>query len=140
MTNSNTACILIVIGYTSATQPQDKAMATFFVTSGSVLLGTGAVGPTDTYRGGVLVDDAGQLNRASTTGGAEISNGLLRNTSGQTIYHDATAGLPADTQWCNGLPLRADGSLCVSTNSVSTYSNGIPFVANGAVAVGVIPS
>lgn len=115
-------------------------MATFFVTADSVLLGTAAVGPTDTYRGGVLVDDAASLNRASTTGGDEISNGLLRNASGQTIYYDATAGLPADIQWCNGLPVRADGSLCVSTNAATVYSNGIPFAANGAVAVGIIPS
>jgi hypothetical protein len=29
--------------------------------------------------------------------------------------------------------------LCISTNAASTYSNGIPFASNGAVAAGIIP-
>ncbi len=104
-------------------------MSTLTVTSGAVLLGIGAIQPTDTFTNGVLT---------SATGGDEYSNGLLRIDAGQIRYVDATAGLPAGTTWTNGLPL-SGGALCISTNSAATYSNGIPFAANGAVAAGIIP-
>lgn len=115
-------------------------MSVLTVTSGAVLIGTGAVGPNDPFKNGVLTDAAtGELNRGVTTAGTQWSNGIFRNDSGQLQYVDATAGLPADTQWVNGLPY-SGGALCISTNAGSTYSNGIPFAANGAVAAGVIPS
>lgn len=113
-------------------------MATFLVTSGAVLIGTAAVGATDTYRGGVLNTASGDLNRGTTTGGAQYSNGLSRTNDGRAIYVDATAGLPADVQWVNGLPLKSTGELCISTDAVATYSNGIPFASNGAVAAGIV--
>ena len=115
-------------------------MATFFVTSDQVVLGTAAVGANDTYRGGVLVDAAAVKNKATTSAGAQFSNGLIRLNTGPVRYVDATAGLPADTQWCNGLPMTAAGQLCVSTDPASTYSNGIPFASNGAVAALVDPA
>ena len=113
-------------------------MSTLTVTSGAVLLGTAAPAVTDTYQNGVLTSATGGLNRAISTGGDEYSNGLLRTDAGQLRYVDATAGLPVDTTWTNGLPL-SGGALCISTNAASTYSNGIPFAANGAVAAGIIP-
>lgn len=113
-------------------------MAVLTVTSNAVLLGTAAVAATDTYQNGVLTSASGGLNRAISSGGDEYSNGLFRTDSGQLRYVDATAGLPAGTQWTNGLPL-SGGALCISTNAMATYSNGIPFAANGAVAAGVIP-
>lgn len=115
-------------------------MATFFVTSDQVVLGTAAVAATDTYRGGVLVDALAVKNKATISSGSQFSNGLSRLDAGPVSYVDATAGLPVDTQWCNGLPLTAAGQLCVSTGPVSTYSNGIPFAANGAVAALVDPA
>ena len=113
-------------------------MPALTVTSNAVLLGTAAVAATDTFQNGVLTSATGGLNRAISSGGDEYSNGLLRTDSGQLRYVDATAGLPAGTQWTNGLPL-SGGALCISTDAMATYSNGIPFAANGAVAAGVIP-
>ena len=113
-------------------------MSALTVTSNAVLLGTAAVAATDTYKNGVLTSASGGLNRAISSGGDEYSNGLLLTDSGQLRYVDATAGLPAGTVWSNGLP-RSGGALCVSTDAMATYSNGIPFAANGAVACGIIP-
>lgn len=112
-------------------------MSVLTVTSGAVLLGTAAPAVTDTYQNGVLTSATGGLNRAVSAGGDEYSNGLLRTDAGQLRYVDATAGLPAGTAWANGLPF-SSGALCISTNSAATYSNGIPFAANGAVAAGII--
>lgn len=113
-------------------------MPVFTVTSGAVLLGTAAPVATDTFHNGILTSASGGLNRATASGGDEYSNGLLMTDAGQVVYVDATAGLPADTVWLNGLP-RSGGLLCVSTDAAATYSNGIPFAANGAVSVGIIP-
>lgn len=113
-------------------------MSVLTVTSDAVLLGIGAIQPTDTFQNGILTSATGGLNRAVPAGGDEYSNGLLMTDAGQVRYVDATAGLPVDTTWTNGLP-RSAGALCISTNAASTYSNGIPFVANGAVAAGLIP-
>lgn len=108
----------------------------FPVIAGAVPLGTAAVDSTDAFRGGIRLNAGETLVRAIASGGDEYANGLLMTDSGQLRYVDATAGLPAGTVWGNGLP-RSAGALCVSTDAVSTYSNGIPFVANGAVAVTV---
>lgn len=113
-------------------------MAVLTVTSGAVLLGIGSIAATDTFQNGVLVSASGGLNRAVPAGGDEYANGLLLTDAGQVRYVDATAGLPSDTTWSNGLP-RSGGALCISTDAVSTYSNGIPLAANGAVAAGIIP-
>ena len=113
-------------------------MAVLTVTSDVVLLGTAAPAATDTFVNGILTSATGGLNRAIASGGDEYSQGLLMTDAGQVRYVDATAGLPGDTTWSNGLPLSA-GALCISTNAVSTYSNGIPFAANGAVCAGIIP-
>lgn len=113
-------------------------MPLFPVTSGAVLLNSGSAA-TDTYQNGVLVSASGNLVRATTTAGDERSNGILRTAAGQIVYVDATAGLPAGTQFVNGLPTSSAGAVCVSTNAVATYSNGLPMAANGALCVGIIP-
>ena len=116
-------------------------MAVFTVTSNDVLLGTGAVGANDPFHNGVLKDNGtGTLNRATLSDGAYWSNGIFRNAAGQLQYADYTAGLPTPTYWVNGLPYDSAGALCISTDAEATYSNGIPFAANGAVAAGIIPS
>lgn len=104
-----------------------------------VQLGTGAIQPIDNFQNGVLLSSAGDLNRAIATGGDEYANGLLMTDAGQIRYFDATAGLPVDVVWSNGLPRANDGALCVSTGALATYSNGVPMVANGAVRVSIIP-
>jgi hypothetical protein len=114
-------------------------MATFLVVNNSVPMNTAAVAATDAYRGGVLVSADATKNKAATSAGSQFSNGLFRLNTGPVEYMNATAGLPTQVQWCNGLPLDSDGALCVSTNSAATYSNGIPFAANGAVAVTITP-
>ena len=104
-----------------------------------VQLGTGAIQPTDTFQNGILTSATGDLNRAIATGGDEYANGLLMTDAGQIRYFDATAGLPVDVVWSNGLPRANDGALCVSTGALATYSNGTPMVANGAVRVSIVP-
>lgn len=112
-------------------------MPIFPVVAGVVQLSTATPAATDTYQNGVLVSASGDLVRASTTSGDEVSNGILRTANGQILYVDATAGLPANTQYCNGVPLDANGAVCTSTNAVATYSNGLPMAANGALCVTV---
>lgn len=104
-----------------------------------VQLGTGAIQPTDTFSNGILTSATGDLNRAIATGGDEYANGLLMTDAGQIRYFDATAGLPVDVVWSNGLPRANDGALCVSTGALATYSNGTPMVANGAVRASIVP-
>ena len=46
-------------------------MSTLTVTSGSVLLGTDAIQPTDSFTNGVLTSASGGLNRSVPVGGDE---------------------------------------------------------------------
>lgn len=105
------------------------------VSANAVQLSTATPAVTDTFQNGVLVAADGKA-RAVAAGGDEYANGLLLTDAGQVRYVDATASLPADTVWSNGMP-RSQGALCVSTDAAVTYSNGVPFVANGAVAAGI---
>lgn len=114
-------------------------MSLFPISGDKIQLTTAAVDAIDAYQNGVRVSAGTPLARASTSGGAQVNNGLLMSNTGQVVYVDATAGLPANTQYCNGLPLSSAGALCTSTDAMATYSNGIPFVANGAVACTVTP-
>jgi len=112
-------------------------MSVLSVINGQVQLGTAAPVATDTFQNGILTSTTG-LNRATTAGGNEYCNGLFLTDAGQVQYFDATAGLPADVQWSDGLPLSASG-LCISTGPAVTYANGIPFAANGAVSAAITP-
>ena len=113
-------------------------MALFPIASDKIQLTSAAVAASDAYQNGILVSAGTPLARAATSGGAQFNNGLLMSNTGQVVYVDATAGLPAGTQFANGLPLSA-GALCISTDNASTYSNGLPFAANGAVSCVVTP-
>ncbi len=112
-------------------------MALFPISADKAQLSTAAVAGTDNYVRGVLADAGNTVVRASLTGGAQYSNGLLMTPTGQVVYVDATAGLPAGAQYVNGLPLAATGELCVSTGAMANYSSGLPFAANGALSVAV---
>lgn len=107
------------------------------VLNNKVQLTTAAVAATDAFQNGVLTTTT-SLARAVNAGGDEYANGLLLTDAGQVRYVDATAGLPAGSVWSNGLP-RSSGALCISTDTFSTYTNGMPFAANGAVAAEITP-
>lgn len=113
-------------------------MSLFPVITESVQIGTAAPAGTDTYRNGVQINATDTLVRGSLSAGAQFSNGLAMTTAGQFTYVDATAGLPAGTQWTNGLPM-SNGAVCISTGAAATYSNGLPFAANGAMAATITP-
>jgi hypothetical protein len=112
-----------------------------FPTAGGVVMLTSAANnANDVFLDSMRIENAASPRlRATTTGGVSSSNGFTYDSTGRLLYVDATAGLPANTQYCNGIPFDANGAMCVSTNAVSTYSNGIPFAANGSVAVGITP-
>jgi hypothetical protein len=50
------------------------------------------------------------------------------------VFVDATAGLPSGTQYVNGIPVSPLGAICISSDVAVTYSNGLPYAANGALA------
>lgn len=107
-------------------------MARFPVSSNQVQMST-ATASNDTVQNGVLLDVLGSVVRVASSGGTAWQSGLRLTPSGQVVYVDATAGLPAGVQWVNGLPLASTGELCTSTSAVASWQNGIPFAANGAV-------
>jgi hypothetical protein len=113
-------------------------MSIFVVINNSTQLGTAAVQPTDNYQNGILTDAGATLNRATTSAADNYNQGLVMTSTGQVRYVDATAGLPGNTVWSNGLP-SSGGALCIAIAPMVTYSNGIPFAANGAVAATVTP-
>lgn len=43
-------------------------------------------------------------------------DGIATDSTGAIHVYDASAGLPADTRWVNGLPLTSSGQLCVAFN------------------------
>lgn len=116
-------------------------MSLFPISGDKIQLTTGAVGlgALDTYQNGVRVTASTPYVRAATSGGTQFSSGLLMSSVGQLIFVDATAGLPANTQYCNGIPLSSTGALCISTDDAAAYSNGLPMAANGAVSCVVTP-
>ena len=114
-------------------------MSLFPIASDKAQLTTAAVDAGDCYVQGLRLNSLGTLCRAALAGGAQFSNGLLLSNEGQVIYVDATAGLPADANYTNGLPLTAAGALCISTDATVTYSNGLPLTANGALSATITP-
>lgn len=112
-------------------------MSLFPISADKIQLSSVAPVGTDNYVSGILIDAGNTVARASLTGGAQYSNGLLHTSTGQIVYVDATAGLPAGVQFANGLPLASTGELCISTGAMATYSNGLPMAANGAVCAAV---
>lgn len=113
-------------------------MSLFPIAADKIQLTDAAVDASDAYQNGVRVTAGTPLARAATSGGAQYNNGLPMSNTGQVIYVDTTAGLPADTQFTNGIPLSA-GAVCISTDDMATYSNGLPMAANGAVSCVVTP-
>ena len=111
----------------------------FPLSSNAVQLTTAAVAGGDVYSAALrMTNEAAPKVRASTGTVDEYNAGVGFTIDSQLCYVDATAGLPVDTVWANGLPTSA-GKLCVSTNAVSTWAGMTPFDANGAVCVVITP-
>ncbi|WP_175224618.1 hypothetical protein [Achromobacter ruhlandii] len=108
-------------------------MALFPIVSDKASFVTGVVAPTDTFKDG-LRWAADKVRAAAGLTPAGFSQGLPVDVDGRLCLLDATAGLPADTTYSNGLPISA-GQLCISVDAMATYSNGIPMSANGAVCI-----
>ncbi len=113
-------------------------MALFPISSDKVQFDTGTPAASDQFSNGVRLKSDNTAVYGVTSGGQQYQNGLLLDANGAIIYVDASAGLPANTQYTNGLPFNSSGALCVSTNAVDEWINGIPFDSNGAVCA-VIP-
>lgn len=108
-------------------------MTPFPILNDKVQLTLDAPAASDAVLSGLLLKADDTAVRAAISGGAYNNFGLLFTPTGQLVYTDATAGLPANSTYVNGLPCSPTGELCVSSGAVATYSNGIPFAANGAV-------
>lgn len=102
------------------------------IVAGRVALVTAAPGAGDNPYGGLIVSSAGAA-RAVAAAPTQYSNGYGFSATGQLCYIDATAGLPADTTFSNGLPFSA-GRLCTSTGAIDEVNGEVPFAANGAIA------
>jgi hypothetical protein len=113
-------------------------MPALTVQPNALVLSLQAIDPTDTFRAGILTDNSNLANHGQPSGGDVFSQGMFVTHAGQIRYVDATAGLPADVVWSNGLPRTPGGHLCISTGPAATWANGIPFAANGAVATGLL--
>jgi len=87
---------------------------------------------TDTYVSGIRFAQGGAA-RVTTSAGTYFNQGIPMSETGQVAIVDATAGLPADTIYINGLPVSGN-KVCVSRNARSVVSNGLPFDSNGAIA------
>lgn len=112
-------------------------MSPFPIVADRVQLSTAAVDVTDAYLSGMRLRSNAASVRAALAGGQAVNAGLLYTATGQLVYVDATAGLPANTTYVNGLPVSPLGALCVAGAPMATYSNGVPFAANGAVAADI---
>ena len=107
--------------------------ARFPVTGGQAQI-SASTAADDVVRSGILYNGLGTIGRVSLTGATQWLSGLNITPTSQVLYVDATAGLPAGTTFVNGLPIGPTGALCISTGSVVTWQNGLPFVANGALS------
>lgn len=96
-----------------------------------------ATDASDQYQNGVRLDVAATVVRGATGVPAAWQNGLPFSATGQLIYVDATAGLPAGTKFQSGIPLSPAGEVCISTDAVQVYLSGLPHVANGALSAAV---
>lgn len=102
--------------------------------TGSVALDTGSPSAGDNFSGGFLTTAAGAI-RATVGSPLYFTNGVGFNAVGQMCVYDATSGLPAGYSVSGGLVFAPTGALCVSSNSVAGVAGGIPYDANGAIAV-----
>lgn len=100
---------------------------------GRVALANSAVGAGDNPYVGLICSAAGAA-RAIPAVPTQFSNGCGFDNTGRLCYIDATAGLPANTSFNEGIPYGPTGQMCVSTGAIANTSNGVPYVANGAVA------
>lgn len=107
----------------------------FPTNGGTAQFTTAADAAGDVFIDSLRVDNAASPKaKISFTGGVTSANGVLFDATGRLVCFDATAGLPAGFLFANGLPVAADGALCISSNPPVTYTNGIALDVNGAVS------
>lgn len=113
-------------------------MALLPIASGRVDLTTAATAGNDVWDGGVRRANANGRARASTNPSTHVNQGITTDSVGVVSIVDATAGLPAGTVYLHGIPI-SGGKICYSTGAVTAHANGLPYVANGALAATVNP-
>jgi hypothetical protein len=106
----------------------------FPIANDAIQLTSAAPVSADQFSNGIRLKADASAAYGATSGGTQVQNGLLLDANGAVIYVDATAGLPANTQYVNGLPISSAGALCVSTGPVDEWQNGMPLAANGAIS------
>lgn len=109
-------------------------MAIFPISSGVVQLSTDAPVTADPFRNGIRLKSDNTVAYAATSGGLQSQNGFLLDVNGAVVCVDATAGLPPDVKWSNGLPFNSQGALCISSNLATNYVNGLPVTSSGALS------
>jgi hypothetical protein len=110
----------------------------FPIANDAIQIDAGTPAAEDQFSNGIRLKADASSAYGATSGDAQVQNGILLNADGAVIYVDATSGLPANTQYVNGLPIAPTGALCISTDAVDEWQNGIPFAANGSVAAVII--
>jgi hypothetical protein len=93
----------------------------------------GPASPADTYVNGMRHADLA-VRSGLDLPIAGYSQGLPLDADGALCLVDATVTMPADTYFQNGLALCPDG-LCASTGLLATWNNGLPMAANGTVCI-----
>lgn len=93
----------------------------------------GTPASSDTFQTGFRWQGNQVLSGLSLTP-TNYSQGLPIDANGQLCLVDATVALPAGAQVQDGLALTASG-LCTSTGSQVSWCNGLPMAANGAVCI-----
>jgi hypothetical protein len=112
-------------------------MSLFPVVNGRANLDEAPGADTDRYMGGIRYTQDGAMC-ITYEAGTFFNQGIPMSDIGQVSVVNATAGLPADVIWLNGLPI-SQNRVCVSTNPVFIVSQGTPFDAAGAVAATITP-
>jgi hypothetical protein len=107
-------------------------MALFKVVNNQVQLEAASNVSSDVYGAGIRFTKDGSA-RTTNAAGTHFNQGIPMSETGQVAIVDATAGLPSDTIYINGLPISGN-KVCVSRNPMSVISSGLPFDSNGALA------
>jgi hypothetical protein len=112
-------------------------MSMFPVVNGRANLDESPGSDSDRYIGGIRYTTNGAMC-ITYEAGTFFNGGIPMSESGQVSVVDASAGLPANVVWLNGLPISSN-RVCISTNPVFIVSMGTPFDSAGAVAATITP-
>lgn len=113
-------------------------MSLFPVDQSNLCIFSTAIGMTVFARNGVFLrpNNVTQATVAGVHSNYGVG-GLSFDADGSVRIVDSQAGLPAGTQYQNGLPMTPDGRLCVDGSGAAqavAYNHGMPYTANGSIA------